>query len=105
MPASPQIAKALDHPVLHGPAVVPDGCLPVLVQEVLECVDGPGLLHIVRKRVIITDNSVTEDMASLFMLEIPWPDGMVPTCILLPQMHYLTLAGVEMQLPHPAPLT
>ena len=44
MSASPQVAKALGPPVLHGPAVVPDGCLPVLVHEVLECLDSPGLL-------------------------------------------------------------
>ena len=36
MSASPHVANASVHHVLCGPAVVPAGCAPVLVQAVLE---------------------------------------------------------------------
>ena len=68
------------HPVSCGPAVVPAGCAPVLVQAVLKGVAG-GLLYIVRQGIVVLDHSVTEEVAPIIMLEVSWPDGMVSTSI------------------------
>ena len=69
--AGPKVSKVSGHQVLCGPAEVPAGCAPVLVQAVLEGVDVCSLLHIVRESIVVLDHSVAEEVPPVSMLEVP----------------------------------